>query len=441
MPAAEPLSDHDIGIIARVEAPVGVGTISSGISTRIYSAPFVISDLDVDFVDGHVRVIGHVGLGTGADSLLFNVARFEAQIGLTLKNYTGGAFDADELSELFNVDVESISVDMLPGTDVDEWPLWVWLLIAVFAPGLAGTAAVIRAIEAVLRPIVSSRIESEVVAAIADNVKGQVRRQFNELVADMGIDLPEETKDEILDTLWFEGDTVSIDDDNVTITGWAGVWHDMLVFLEDGLCSFAAAATGQSGAKKKTTTMETFMQFKQALVKDGRLDEWSRKLQQVSPELLAITKKKPALVKQLIDVASKHAKLLSGSTTKVTATAVKDFRALLGATMAEASADLKDFLGKADKLMEKAAGKTVQQMVAVAKKQQSSLSKGKPQPAPIGVPAFRVGQKVKYPRSPGEQPRFLQVATQSGFRHVVLAAEKVQRSSKPVKPRKRGKSA
>ena len=94
----------------------------------------------------------------------------------------------DEFDELFDVGVTKTVVDILPGTDLDELPAWVYAAISVlgFPIGLAGvgeTEAVIAAIEFALRPVVSSMVKSQAVASIAKQLHQRVNKEIDDQIA------------------------------------------------------------------------------------------------------------------------------------------------------------------------------------------------------------------------------------------------------------------
>jgi hypothetical protein len=228
-----PLPWTSSGLISRIVQKSGIGSISTSLKDRTYQAPFVLVDPDLDLVKGKLRVRGRVGVGTGANMVLAQIASIDVTLSLALHDYTGVPFSMTELARFFDLKVVKTVVDILPGTDIDELPAWVWAAIAVLGfpiglTGIAETEALIAAIELALRPVVSSLVQAEAVAGLAkqlhDRVDDELDDQIDSALATSPIVYTAEQKAALRDTAWFTAESLTIDDDDVTVTGFAGLW-------------------------------------------------------------------------------------------------------------------------------------------------------------------------------------------------------------------------
>jgi len=199
------------------------GRIGGGLPDRIFRFPFVLKDLDVDLHDGAIRVRGRVGIGTGAESLLFTIGQFDVRIGLSVRSHHDMAYVNGQLSALFTLSTQSTAVDALPGTDIDELPAWVWLAIAPFAPTLSGWAALVAAFEAVATPLARDLTETSVAAIIGMEA---VRAKDTELgrMLDQMDDLTPEQRQALEGAFWLETDDITIEEGRMRLEAFAGVW-------------------------------------------------------------------------------------------------------------------------------------------------------------------------------------------------------------------------
>ena len=75
-----PLPWTSSGLISRIVQKSGIGSISKSLKDRTYQAPFVLVDPDLDLVKGKLRVRGRVGVGTGADMVLAQIASIDVTL-------------------------------------------------------------------------------------------------------------------------------------------------------------------------------------------------------------------------------------------------------------------------------------------------------------------------------------------------------------------------
>jgi hypothetical protein len=104
-----------------------------------------------------------------------------------------------------------------------------------FPIGLAGvgeTEAVIAAIEFALRPVVSSMVKSQAVASIAKQLHQRVNKEVDDQIAgslaNSAIPISAEEQAALPATAWFSPESLTIDDDAVTVTGFAGLWNNIV---------------------------------------------------------------------------------------------------------------------------------------------------------------------------------------------------------------------
>jgi hypothetical protein len=222
IPAAD-VGAETAGYVRKLLIEVGAGTVAGRVDEREFNAPWVLKDIDVDLVDGAIRVRGAAAFGTGVNAAIASVARFDVRVELTLRDRGGLAYVSSELGSLFDVDATSVSVDALPGTDLDELPWWVWVAIAPFAPGLAGWAAIAAAIEAVAKPIARDVVERRVAATVADEAIASKEREWQDLLDGLG-EVSDADRATLDRSFWFEADTVEIEPNAITLGAFGGVW-------------------------------------------------------------------------------------------------------------------------------------------------------------------------------------------------------------------------
>jgi hypothetical protein len=211
------------GYVEKLVIEVGAGTVAGEVDEREFNFPIVMKDIDVDLVDDAIRVRGTAAVGTGVNAAIASIASFDVEVGLTLRNRSSLPYVASELASLFDVTATSTQVDALPGTDIDELPAWVWIAIAPFAPALSGWAAVVAAVEAVVRPVARDVVEQRVAAMVAAEATAAKDRQWEEILDTLG-DLSDQDRATLDRDFWFEADTVAIDPNAITLTGFGGVW-------------------------------------------------------------------------------------------------------------------------------------------------------------------------------------------------------------------------
>jgi hypothetical protein len=220
--AGDDTDEHTWGFVQKLEIDVGAGQIGGSLPDRHFKLPFILKDLDLDLYDGEIRIRGQAGIGTGANMVLFTVASFDVRLGLSLRNWNNYAYTDGQLSQLFDVSVKSTSVDALPGTDIDDLPVWFWVALAPIAPALSGWAAIVAGIEALAEPFARNTTESSVLSILGSQSVAAKEAEWAVLEQQLS-DLSDEERAELDSSFWFETDSLSVNQDGVHIEAFAGI--------------------------------------------------------------------------------------------------------------------------------------------------------------------------------------------------------------------------
>lgn len=404
-----PSNPYEAVLIARIDQAIGVGSISAEFPDRTFQFPFILKDPDLDFSGGKIRVRGAIGIGTGRNMILLTIGHFEALFSLTPVNYEGQPFKLSELKSFFKVTIADSSIDLLPGTDLDDLPLWVYIAIGAMrvalglGPSLAGAALVIAAIEAIFRPVVADLVEAKALASINGQIENQVGDEIDdqieaagELAAAAGLPLSDETKAEMKANVWVEAEKVTITADELRLTGWAGVLHDLVNGLQDSLqsasCPFTAAA-GQGTTPPATTppapsspsTLPVFRDFKDLLDVDD-LRPWMQRYDAHRAELLKIVRTRPEVVERLVKVSRQSHDATRKPGWKMPAATVRGFAELSRELRATASPELARLMVDLEGIIGQGRGKTVAELKSTA------ATRLPPEPSARLVPAHRMGR-------------------------------------------------
>ena len=362
------------GLISRVKQVTGIGTISKPLPDRTYQAPFVMIDPDLDIVttgsggNGNLRVRARIGVGTGANMVIATIASIDVTLALTLHDYSQVPFSMSELDEFFDLTIVNTAVDILPGTDLDELPTWVWVAIGVlgFPVGLSGVAlteATIAAIELAMRPVVRSLVQSQTVSALATqlhkDVNDQVNTELSDAAQDYGTTIAPDEQDVLRSHAWFAPDELEIDVDGVTVTGFGGVWDQVVQFLNQD-CPL------QSDAARRSVDLDQARTFEDTITTPD-LTAWVTQYRRHRRELRRILATHPAvLAKAAAFVRAHHATVAGGDGVVIPASTLSDWQDVSNALRKSASAGLAALLTDVDGVMTASAGRTVAQARHIA---------------------------------------------------------------------------
>jgi predicted nucleic acid-binding protein len=356
------------GLITRVNRPTGIGSISAPLPDRTYQAPFVLMDPDLDLVDGKLRVRGRVGVGTGANMVLATVASIDVTLSLALHDYSSLPYSMDELDEFFDLQVVSTDVDILPGTDLDELPPWVWAAIAVFGfpIGLSDAAlamVMVAAIELALRPVVSDLVLSETVAQLANRLRSEVNKEINDDLAEtqdeFGVALTDTQQTELRNGAWVSAQQLDIDDDGITVTGYGGVWDPLVAAVN-------ADCPTQSDAARRSIDTDDARRFEQQVTTPD-LSAWVTRYNQHRRELRQLLATRPATLAKVAGFVRAHRATVSGGDSGVVTPAlVADWHAASEALRRSASPSLAALLTDVDGVLTASAGRTIAQARSIA---------------------------------------------------------------------------
>jgi hypothetical protein len=356
------------GLMTRVERPTGVGTISTMLPDRTFKSPFVLIDPDLDFVDGGLRVRGRVGVGTGANMVIAQVASIDVTLTLTLVSYENKPFSMSELDNFFDLRVTKTKVDLLPGTDLDELPAWLWLAIGVvgFPLGLSSAAlsvALVAAIELALKPVVGTMVRAQTIsrltARVKQDVNNEIDNQLEDSAADFGAELPAETVAQLRAGAWFQTEQLTVDADAATVTAFGGVWH-VLAGQVNSECPL------RSSTARRSVDLNSARTFEQA-VSRPELADWMRRYNEHRPEIRRMLLTKPKVLAKLAAfIRAHHGTAAGGTTTVVPAGLVTDWLALTAAARPAASPELARLLTDLDAVMQASSKRTVTEARRIA---------------------------------------------------------------------------
>ncbi len=403
-----PSNPFEALLISRFDQTIGIGTISAGFPDRSFKFPFVLKDPDLDFADGKIRVRGAVGIGTGKNTVLFTIGHFEALFSLTPVNYENQPFQVTELLNFFKVTVVDSKFDVLPGTDLDDLPWWVYVAIGAMrltlglGPSLYGSALVIQAIEAIFRPVIADQVEQKALAAINSQLEEQVNdeideqiEQATELAANAGVPLADKDIAAMRANVWIEAESVTIDSNNIRVTGWAGVLHDLVNALQDSIlgssCPFNAASGQNGGGSKstaKTSALPIFRDY-QAVLDVAELKPWMDRYMTHRPELLKIVQTRPKVVTRLLKMSRTGHDAARKPDWKMSAKTVNSFAELAKDVRLGASPGLAKFMDDLESVIQQGQGRTVEELRTAASRHIL------PSPMVRPVPSHRMGQAAQ----------------------------------------------
>ena len=345
-------------LLTRVDRPTGIGTVSAAMADRTYRAPFVLMDPDLDVVDGMLRVRGRVGVGLGANLVIASIASLDVSLALRLVNHDDTAFSMDELDSFFHIVVKSTTVDLLPGTDLDELPPWVWLALGIGADlsGAALSVAMIAAIELAMKPLVGSMVRSETLSRLATQIRAgvdeEIDKQLATASADYDMNLSDSVEAEIRAGAWFEPDDVTVTADAVAVTGFGGVWH-ALVAAMNADCPLSSPAARRRVDPRSARTFE-------AAVSHPDLGHWLDRYGRSRAELRRLLITRPQLLAKAASFISAHRATAGGSSsTIIPAGLVTDWLELSAAARPHSSAGLARLLADIDEVMTNARGRSL----------------------------------------------------------------------------------
>ena len=277
----ELINAENLILISQVESSTGVGTLSDSLPEQITEGMLIIRDLDLDFINGKIRVKGRVGIG-GWDFQLFEIGEFEVVLSLAIiESRNLRPFGNHEINNPFEVKIDRKTFDVLPGTDLDELPFGIGITM----------------IESFIGGVVADTIKDRIKSEIRKELNKKVDEVFEEIASKLSFSSdPEGLTREIRDTLFIQMDNINVDSNNVSTLSFAGVWHPLVSF--QNLDCPANTASIVFSVKKPRNT---FLKYKYALSKKN-LEPWMKLFKTHSPELSKIVLKDPSTTAQLISL-------------------------------------------------------------------------------------------------------------------------------------------
>lgn len=272
------ITDAGDGIIFnQVDTVTGVGTISASLPDVIEEGVLFIRDLDLDFVNGNIRVRGRVGCGAFGVQL-FGFGRFEVTLSVSLIDRDLLPFREGEFDTPLKVQILSSTYDISPDTDLDNLNIAETLL------------------ESFINGIVANTIRDRIRDAIHDELIEQIDDMFDavtDLLSGITED-PEGLADDMRQTLFMHLDRVTIDADNINIRAFAGLWHFMAAFQ-----TLDCAANAASAMFFSQRPLPMFRRYEKAL-SHKKLQFWNAAYKQHARELASIALRDPSLTSQVV---------------------------------------------------------------------------------------------------------------------------------------------
>ncbi len=141
MPIVDLLKESDWGLLQPVHESVPIPTLNLSIPARMYCGCLCMRDTYIE-VDGGVLKLYVPSVGFHVKKkVLFNLASVTADVRISFRKRESIPFTLAELTSLFEVDVCNVEASVPGGTDLDDLPWWVWIILAALASAAGGSAA------------------------------------------------------------------------------------------------------------------------------------------------------------------------------------------------------------------------------------------------------------------------------------------------------------
>ncbi len=331
-------------VVSQVDSLTGVGTISDKLPEVVNEGVLFVRDLDLDFVNGRIRVRGRVGVG-GFGFQLFGIGRFEVVFSVSVVNRDLEPFRPSELGIPLGISIVSHTFDMSPDTDLDE------LNIAE------------SALEDFLSGTVADTVRNEIVKAIRDELRDRIDEQFATVAATLGAltDSPDELVNEMRETLFVQVDSVSIDSNNLTIRAFVGLWHSILA-----LQSLSCAANTMSAMFYSRRPMPMFRRYERAMSRES-LRPWTELYWRHAEELSSIVARDSSLAGRVVGLAADLQPVLNEKGgVPLSEDGVERIAEVIGITRRHASAELGAALDAVFGVIRAGKGRTLKELVVLA---------------------------------------------------------------------------
>jgi len=330
--------------LMELNSATGIGTISNGLPQVINSGILSVRDLDLDFVNGRLRVVGRVSVAVGGIAL-FGFGRFEVHFTMEPPERGVAPFRNSEFDNPLNVTTFSHSYDISPDTDLD----------------------VINLPESMLETFLSGKVAQDVRERIQDAVRtslnGQLDAQFDEVrdtVAALSSD-PDSLVNEIRQSSYMQIDQVVMDADNLNVRAFVGVRH-----WASGLANLDCAANTVSVMFAAQRPRPMFKRYQKAL-SDKRLTKWVAWYYEHSKELSELFRKDFLLGGQMLRtaldleplIASKRGSVLSDRACERLLKLSQDLRK-------PASSNLRKVLDRTDEVLRQGRDCSFEQLIGIA---------------------------------------------------------------------------
>jgi hypothetical protein len=329
-------------LLMQVDSATGVGTVSSQLPEQITQGPLIGRDLDLDFIDGQMRVRGRLGVGINGFQL-FEVGRFETFFTVTPPDRKLTPYTTDELASPVDLTIVEKKFDIFPGTDLNN------------IGGMSG-------IEAFLANQVATSLRDIIQQEIAAGVEEQIDQVFDQIEATLAWTAdPEETVNEIRSTLFIHIDDVRLTADNFEVRAFAGIWHWVA-----NLASLDCAANTASVMFASRRPLPMFRRYQKAL--SGKsLQPWVERYEKLSPELARIARRDPQLTSRVIRIGFDLLPVLHPrGKVPLPPEAAEELAVLARRVARNASPELASFVEHVSKVLERGAGRTIDELTHLA---------------------------------------------------------------------------
>lgn len=330
--------------ISQIDSRTGVGTISERLPEVISEGLLFIRDLDLDFINGNIRVRGRIGFG-GFGIQLFGFGRFQVTFAVNVIDRSLLPCSQLEFDDPLGVAIAAHTYDISPDTDLDELDIAESVL------------------EDFISGIVAETVRTEIRGAIRDALNEQIDNIFNNVTEALsGIaEDPESLAEEIRDTLCLHIDTVSIDADNLNIRAFASIWH-----WAAALQTLDCAANAVSVMFFSQRLLPMFRRYERAL--SGKsLAPWMKHYRKHSKELAKIVLRDPSLGGQIVRLAFDLQPILNEKgKVPLSSNAVERLLHVVEITSKQASPELVEILDQAVKVFTAGEGYHFEELVKLA---------------------------------------------------------------------------
>lgn len=343
-------------------------SFDGGIAQDVGFGLLIARDLNVDFRDGGtIRVTGRVGHGIGDVDDPFQVAeigRFQVDIRVSPHEHRTMLPGAEtDFSNPVDLDARRSSFDVLPGTDIDE-----------IVP------------QNVVEDFISDFVADSIVDQFSERIVNKLEDKIDEIFDDREDQLQQaadfrdislsDLKAEIRDTMFFTASSVDIENNDLTITGAAGFWHELLNLAD--LADVQCPADTAGAMFPNSRPVRTFRRYQKTLSAKP-LAKWMSAYKKHEKELAMLVRKDVSLAARVIRAAADLLPVLSEKGDfSLSEDAVERLQKIAAIAQRQAGPDLAKVIDAASDIFASGKGKALPALIDLAAKHSPPVSKEMP---------------------------------------------------------------